>query len=222
VPEPFDADWRQRALDGDEDAVRLLADFALGPLYRFCLHRIGGDRHLCEEVVQETLLRALRALEDYDPLRSGGRVFPWLTGLARNEIRRTLARERHSPHWRAIWTKVDNNLLSELARIDGGPFSEAALEREETGRLVRAALDQLPPHYRETLEAKYLDSRSVRDIAADRAVSEKTVESLLTRARQAFRAVFLALADGLGGGMAGGLGTRISPIEPAGDTPPAG
>jgi RNA polymerase sigma factor (sigma-70 family) len=214
VPEPFDAAWRRRALDGDEDAVRLLADDALGPLYRFCLHRVGGDRHLCEEVVQETLLRAIGSLEDYDPERSGGRMFPWLTGLARNEIRRTLARERRSPHWRAFWTNVDNDLLAELARIDAGPVSEAAMEREATGRLVRAALDQLPPHYREALEAKYLDSRSVRAIAAERAASEKAVESLLTRARQAIRAAFVALA--------GGLSTELPTIEPASDAPPAG
>lgn len=58
----FDAAWRSRALAGDPDAVARLADEALTPLYRFCLYRVGQDRHRCEEVVQETLVRAIREL----------------------------------------------------------------------------------------------------------------------------------------------------------------
>ena len=59
-------------------------------------------------------------------------------------------------------------------------------------------MSQLPPHYRSALEEKYLQGKSVRDIAAGRSVSEKTIESQLTRAREAFRVTFLALARGLG------------------------
>jgi DNA-directed RNA polymerase specialized sigma24 family protein len=53
-------------------------------------------------------------------------------------------------------------------------------------------------HYRETLEAKYVLGQSVRDIAAALEISEKAVESQLTRARKAFRATFLALTRNLG------------------------
>jgi DNA-directed RNA polymerase specialized sigma24 family protein len=54
----FDADWRRRALAGQVEAVRALAEAALAPLYAFCLYRVGRNRHLCEEVVQETMVRA--------------------------------------------------------------------------------------------------------------------------------------------------------------------
>ena len=57
---------------------------------------------------------------------------------------------------------------------------------------------QLPPSYREALEAKYVAGKSVREIAALWQVTEKAVESQLTRARQAFRTAFLALARNLG------------------------
>ena len=89
----FDAAWRQRALDGDATAIKALTDEILPPLYRFCLYRVGRNRHLCEEVVQETLLRALRTLSRYDPARATGNIFPWLTGLARNEITRAQLRD---------------------------------------------------------------------------------------------------------------------------------
>src|SRR5579885_930505 len=171
----FDADWRRLALRGDQAAVRALADAALQPLYCFCFYRVGRNRHVCEEVVQETLARALRELEAYDPRRAGNRIFPWLTGLARNEIQRAL-----------------------YARLDSEPLAEEVLLREETRELVNATMSQLPPHYREALEAKYLTGKSVHDMASSWSTTDKAVESLLSRARNAFRATFLTLARNLG------------------------
>ena len=60
----FDSNWRQRAIDGHADAVVALARASLEPLYRFCFHRIGRNQHLCEEIVQETLLRAIREVTE--------------------------------------------------------------------------------------------------------------------------------------------------------------
>ena len=51
--------------------------------------------------------------------------------------------------------------------------------------------------YREALEAKYVSRRSIREIAAQRSSSEKAVESLLSRARQAFRETFAAMTRNL-------------------------
>jgi RNA polymerase sigma-70 factor (ECF subfamily) len=194
----FDADWHARALRGDAAAVQTLADAALQPLYGFCFYRVGRNRHLCEEVVQETLLRALRDLDHYEPGRAGNNVFPWLTGLARNEIHRVLAREKACVSLEALWAKMDKELLALYARLDSEPFADEVLLREETRELVNATMSQLPPHYREALEAKYVTGRSVRDLAALWRTTEKAVESQLTRARKAFRATFLTLTRNLG------------------------
>lgn len=193
----FDHAWRRKALAGDEQAAALLAEEMLSPLYRFCLYRVGGDRHRCEDVVQETLVRALADLAQYDPERSGGGVFAWLTGLARNEIRRALAQSPPVASLETLWARMDKDLLAVFSRLDDAPFDEELLRREETRQLVNAAMSQLPPHYGAALEAKYLQGRSVRDMAAAWRVSEKAVESQLSRARQAFRTVFVALAHNL-------------------------
>jgi RNA polymerase sigma-70 factor (ECF subfamily) len=193
----FDASWRARALAGSADAVRCLAEEALHPLYTFCLYRVGKNRHLCEEVVQETLVRALRDLENYDPSRCNNNIFPWLTGLARNEIHRVLAREKPTVSLDTLWGKVDQELQGLYSQFDSEPFSDEILIREETRELVNATMSQLPPHYREALEAKYVTGKTVRDLARLWSLSEKAVESLLTRARQAFRATFQALARNL-------------------------
>jgi DNA-directed RNA polymerase specialized sigma24 family protein len=63
--------------------------------------------------------------------------------------------------------------------------------------MVNTAMSQLPPHYGQALEAKYLQGKSVRELAALWRLSEKAAESLLTRAREAFRATFLALTKNL-------------------------
>jgi RNA polymerase sigma-70 factor (ECF subfamily) len=193
----FDSSWRERALAGHADAVLTLAQAALEPLYRFCLHRVGRNRHLCEDVVQETLLRAIRNIEQYEPARAGNNIFPWLTGLARNEIRRVLALDKATVSLESLWDKMDRDLLSLYERLEAEPFDDDVLCREETREMVGATMSQLPPHYREALEAKYVLGKSVRDIAAALHVSEKSVESQLTRARRAFRATFLTLARNL-------------------------
>lgn len=198
-PRPvFDAAWRRDALAGNAAAVAVFAEAMLQPLYAFCLYRVGRNRHLCEEVVQETLVRAIRDLDHYDPDRCRDNVFPWLTGLARNEIQRVLGREKNALALQTLWERMDRELLSLYALLDSEPLAEDVLVREETAELVNATMSQLPSHYREALEAKYVDGKSVRDLAEVWQTTEKAVESQLTRARKAFRATFLALCQHLG------------------------
>jgi RNA polymerase sigma-70 factor, ECF subfamily len=192
----FDEPWHRLALAGNPQAIDALAQHALTPLYRFCFWRVGRNRHLCEEVVQETLMGAIRQLCRYEPARAEGNIFPWLTGLARNEIRRLLTRER-AASLDALWGRIDDQLRDVYAKLESEPLDEEVLRREETRDMVGATMSQIPPQYREALEAKYVDGKSVRDIAADAGMSEKAVESQLARARKAFRATFLALAGTL-------------------------
>jgi RNA polymerase sigma-70 factor (ECF subfamily) len=190
----FDGPWRARALAGDPDAVRALTDRALPALYRFCLYRVGRDVHLCEEVVQDTLVHALRDLHRYDPGRADNQIMPWLTGLARNAIQRALNRHRSTVPLDALWARADEELRAAYERLESEPVAGDLLERAETCELVNATMAQLPPHYRDALEAKYLDGRSMRDLASARQTTEKAVESLLSRARAAFRVTFRTLA----------------------------
>ena len=193
----FDHRWRGRALRGDAAAVDLLARGAIEPLFRFCLYRVGRSHHLCEEVVQETLVRAIRDLDRYDPDRSSGNIFPWLCGLARNEIQRVLAREKFAVGLPSLWARMDEDLRTIFARLEDEPLAEETLRREETREMVNTTMSQLPPQYREVLEAKYIRDSTVRDMAAALAITEKAVESRLSRARTAFRETFLSLVKNL-------------------------
>jgi RNA polymerase sigma factor (sigma-70 family) len=77
---------------------------------------------------------------------------------------------------------------------DGGPGGSHAdaspLEDRERGARIAAALAALPGRQEAVLRAKYLEGRSVAEIATAWDQTPKAVESLLTRAREGFRALF--------------------------------
>jgi RNA polymerase sigma factor (sigma-70 family) len=193
----FDSAWHLAAKRGMLEAISRLATEMLGPLYRFCLYRVGCDPHVCEEVVQDTLVSAIRRLDQYDPSRAEGNIFPWLTGLARNEIRKVLTRESSTTSLDALWSRMDQELRDVYAQLEAEPLSSDVLQREETRQMVGATMSQLPQQYRCALEEKYVAGKSVREIAAAWRTTEKAVESQLSRARKAFRGTFLTLARNL-------------------------
>jgi RNA polymerase sigma-70 factor (ECF subfamily) len=71
--------------------------------------------------------------------------------------------------------------------------SERDLERRDVARLVQITLDALPGRYGDVLEWKYIQGLAVAEIAVRLESTPKAVESMLTRARAAFREGFSAL-----------------------------
>jgi RNA polymerase sigma-70 factor (ECF subfamily) len=86
--------------------------------------------------------------------------------------------------------------LEALAHELDGP--DTAAERTEAAALVQLTLDYLPGRYGDLLEWKYILGLSVAEIAVRMGSTPKAVESMLTRARDAFREGFHALAGSHG------------------------
>src|SRR5207249_5566978 len=105
----------------------------------------------------------------------------WLRGIAVNVLRNHLRSVRRAPV---------------VQSLDGqerpAPPNMAVQQRDQAQRIARA-LAGLPDHYEAVLRAKYLEQQTVEQIAGERQESAKAVESLLTRARQAFRDAFGSL-----------------------------
>ena len=74
-----------------------------------------------------------------------------------------------------------------LAALEVYEISEDVLRSHETGRQVRAALDQLDPELARILILKYREDRTVAWIANSLGKSEKAIESRLWRAREELR-----------------------------------
>ena len=160
-------------------------------LYRFALGRVGGNEDLAEEITQATLIRAINKLHTY---RGEAALFTWLCTLSRREIAAWVDRTG-----RVVEVPlVDDHLptraaLEALATLSGDPDTE--LRRKELSELVQATLDHLPGRYGDALEWRYIEGQSVGEIADRLRLSYKAAESVLSRARRAFREGFALVFD---------------------------
>ncbi len=180
-----EAELIRRMLSGEERAFDAFFEGHFPRLYRFVLPRVNGDAEAARDVVQTSLGKAMRKLAEF---RGEAALFTWLCQICRREIAdRARAEKRRAEH---------------LVLIDDQPQLRAAIEsieapeeydllesyrRAEVGGLVRAVLDRLPPRYGDALEWKYVEGRSVEEIGARLGIGHTAAQSLLARARVAFR-----------------------------------
>lgn len=197
VPEshPSELALRDALLRGDRVAAEGFLARHLNGLYEFVHYRVGGNRVVTEDVVQDTFLTALERLASFDGRSS---LHAWLCGIAKNKIRSERRRLRPLP-MEDVLAAADPEIEAILLAIDRTPLPESALELAETKELVGATLSSLPPEYREALLAKYVEELSTAELAARAGKHEKAAESTLHRARLAFGRVFTLLARKRGG-----------------------
>jgi RNA polymerase sigma-70 factor (ECF subfamily) len=181
---PSDRVWRERGLRsavlaGDERAWQTWYEESYAGLRAYAAWRCAGLRDLADEVVQETWLTAVRRIRRFDPDR--GPFAAWLRGIAANIVRNQL-------RCRARLAGRIQPLNGELAARP----ADGVGKDEPPSEAIARALAALPDRYEAVLQAKYLDQKSVAQIAADWNETPKAVESLLTRARQAFRETYTA------------------------------
>ncbi len=183
----------RRVKRGDSSALEQFYEQHVDGLYAFVFYRVGRDKTIAEDVVQETFLTALGRMEVYDADR--GSVASWLCVLSRNVIRQHLKSHRRSQELLAMWDRIDETLAQVFAALDREPLTDEVIEREETRDLVNVTIAHLPDRYRKVLERKYVGGESLADLAQQMDVSEDAAKSLLARARRAFRDTFVALSQ---------------------------
>ena len=181
-----------KMLAGDATAFDRFFDTHFPRLFRFALTRVNGNEGAAEEVAQSTLCKAMAKLETY---RGEAALFTWLCTFCRHELSAHYKKQnREERYVELVEDKPElRAALESLATAEDDP--EAILERGDTTRLVQVTLDHLPAKYGDALEWKYIQGLSVNEIAARMELGPKAVESLLTRARQAFRDGFATLSS---------------------------
>ena len=139
------------------------------------------------DVVQEALAEASKRMPEYLKRRPIP-FYPWLRQLAWNRLvdlyrfhvegaRRAVGREA------GFALGLSDESAMALGRrfvASGTTPSRNALHKELRHR-VRAALAELPEHYRDVLVMRHLEQLSIQEIAAVAGVSEGTVKSRLFR-----------------------------------------
>lgn len=187
---------------GDEAAFAELYSRYHRRLLRFCLRRLHATDD-AEEATQEAFTRAWRALP-----RFGGdrRFYPWLTVIAGNVCTDMLRRR------------------SRLVSLEDMPFQAGdatMIESEVDERLLRQvdlamaseALEHLSDRHQRVLRLREATEWTSQRIAEHEGVAVPAVDTLLWRARQAFKREFAALSDA--GGLAAAVGVGVAALRRA-------
>ncbi|MEO8842302.1 MAG: sigma-70 family RNA polymerase sigma factor [Kofleriaceae bacterium] len=184
-PEPseLDALGLARAKAGDPAALRGLVEryqdrvFAL--IYRMLLGR-GTER--TSDLAQETFVRVLRGLRDFDP-RGAARLSTWILTIATRVVlndRRRAGRDR---------VELDGDAVERVASLDR---ADHLLERTRLAEALTAGIAALPDDQRAVFVLREYHELEYTEIAAALEIAENTVRSRLHRARTALRAALTA------------------------------
>jgi RNA polymerase sigma-70 factor (ECF subfamily) len=175
----------RRLLDGDERAFTEFFNEYFARLYRFALPRLNGDADAAKDVVQAALCKATRKLDSF---RGEAALFTWICQICRRQIADHLRdRRRHAE--RVVLIDDNPQVQAALDAIQA-PDAENPDHRYDQGQvsgLVRAVLDRLPARYGDALEWKYVEGLSVDEIGVRLGIGTTAAQSLLARARVAFR-----------------------------------
>jgi RNA polymerase sigma factor (sigma-70 family) len=145
------------------------------PLLTFVLRLTAGDRHLAEDVVQETMVRAWREARRLD--LTGPSLMPWLATVARRIVIDEDRRRRVRP-----------------PEVGGGMADKPPVADDETDSLLRKvlvveALQALSAAHREVLNETILRDRTVNEAADVLGIPVGTVKSRVYYALKALRVV---------------------------------
>ncbi len=165
---------RDAVLAGDEAAWKVLYESCFGRLFAGVYYRAGRDRQMAEEIVQEAWLVAVRRIRHFDPEK--GTFEQWMCGIAENLLRNQRRR------W---WQRGRREVAIDFDASDARPPGNIAAAEQ-----VSLAMACLSEQYQGLLRAKYEECLSVAEIANRLDATPKAIESMLTRARTAFRKAY--------------------------------
>jgi RNA polymerase sigma-70 factor (ECF subfamily) len=175
----------KRLLKGDAGAFDQFFDDFFPRVFRFALTRVGGNQDLAEELAQATLCKALENLKNW---RGEAALTTWLFTICRN----LLTDMNRGPRGRVASFGHADDFAEVRAALESLESSLSVTPEQhslagELKHFVQLTLDYLPPQYATALRLKYLQGLSVNQIADHLQMTSKAAESLLTRARGAFR-----------------------------------
>ena len=148
-------------------------------LRAFIEQRIANPQD-AQDIFQETLVSALECL----PLFKGqSSFFTWLCAIAKHETADYYRKKKIKSFLFSHFPWLKNLAIQAL-----GP--EQLLLRKDFKQQVREALNSLSEGYQQVLRLKYYQGLTVKEIALKLNETSKTIESRLTRARQAFAQAF--------------------------------
>lgn len=170
---------------GDGDAFETVAREHAPRLFRFAM-RLTGRREDAEDLVQETLVRALPALRRFE---GRARLSTYLARSLGNIWKNRLRSKKRSRivAWFGGAGEREEDEGPAVVAVDDSPSPLERLEAEDRAEEVRRAVARLEPNRRLTLLLREVEELSYEEISEMTGVPVGTVRSRLARAREELR-----------------------------------
>lgn len=152
----------------------------LDHLYRVAFH-LAKDPADADDLVQETIVRALAAREHFDP---GTNLKAWLTKILYNFF---VDHYRQRKRWVSTETRTraESEVWNEAADLNPGPEGHAL--RKELDQQISQALEKIPEEFRAPIVLVDMGDLSYEEVASILSCPTGTVRSRLSRARKLLR-----------------------------------
>jgi len=172
----------QGLLSGNKHDASVFYRFYAPKLLSFIAKKVASEKD-CEEILQDTLFAFLEAIRDYN---GQANLQTYLYAICRHKIV-DFYRRKKIKH--IVFSRVPGleHLISPLLT------PEEELDAVTTRIKIQKTLVVLLPQYREIIKLKYLDNLSLAEIAKRFAVTAKSIEMKLFRARKAFVEAFVSI-----------------------------
>ena len=148
------------------------------------ISRYVGDWSECQDVAQESFVRAYRAIGNF---RGDSAFYTWLYKIAINTAKNWLVSQGRRPPTEDVQVE-DAEHLDAAVRLKDGSTPERELLRQEIERTVTRAVDALPDELRQAITLREVDGLSYEEIAGVMNCPVGTVRSRIFRARDAIAA----------------------------------
>lgn len=180
----------ERVSNGDHEAFPELLRPYERRIFVSALSIVGNEAD-AEEVAQEAILKAFRALGQF---RRESKFSTWLTQIVINEAKMRMRKER-----RHLYESLEDGSQGD----DGGyiprdvadwrEIPSEALENRELREMLQLAIESLPAKYRTVLVLRDVEHLTIRETADILGITEANVKTRLSRARLQSRDIICSL-----------------------------
>lgn len=174
----------RKAQQGDAQIFSLLVNKYQRRLNHF-LHRFTHDEQITLDVVQETFLKAYKALPQF---RAGSQFYTWLCCIGMNTAKSMAAVYRREPQMITEIVDDDGELVDVLEYLSDYQTPEAQLLNRELIDAVDEAIDNLPVNLRQPIILSEVNGLTYEEIAQVMGCPVGTVRSRIARAREVLSA----------------------------------
>ena len=171
----------QRAQDGERAAFDLLVAKYQRRLMRL-VSRLIHDQAEAEDVVQETFIKAYRALRHF---RGDAAFYTWLYRIGINTAKNSLATQGRRSHTTALQHVERAETMEDAERLRDNETPEAMFASKQIAITVHLAMDALPLELRTAIVLRELEGLTYEEISEVMACPIGTVRSRIFRAREA-------------------------------------